>query len=128
MMTVKADPHKVLEGAHCLHLVPCPGELGYILDGNVSSGVDVEQPNLPGRAGFVQHPLLADEMHVVFFVVPCEESSNPEYMNRLKLLKRFCTDRGKGRNISATHEITTFSSTCSGAVSDLISNLNTSFL
>lgn len=70
-------------------------ELGYILDGNISSGVDVEQPNLPGRAGFVQHPPLADKMHVVFFVVPCEESINPEYMNRLKALKRFCTDRGK---------------------------------
>ena len=65
-------------------------------------------------------------MHVVFFVVPCEESSNSEYMNRLKSLKRFCTDRGKSRNISATQETMTVS--CSGTVNALISNLNTSFL
>ena len=103
-MTLKRDSYDALEGAHCLHLVRCSGELGYILDGNISSGVDVEQPNLPGRAGFVQHPQLADKMHVVFFVVPCEESSNPEYMNRLKSLKRFCTDRGKDLMISAIHK------------------------
>lgn len=104
-MTVKADPYDVPEGALVFILLQSSGELGYILDGNISSGVDVEQPNLPGRAGFVQHPPLADKMHVVFFVVPCEESSNPEYMNKLKSLKRFCTDRGKGSTNSATYEL-----------------------
>jgi len=64
------------------------------LDGNICSGVDVTQPNLPSRADFIKQPGLANKMHVVFFVVPCEEATNPEYMDRLRTLKRFCTDRG----------------------------------
>jgi len=72
----------------------CTGELGYILDGNICSGVDVTQPNLPSGADFKQQPSLANKMHVVFFVVPCEEATNPEFMARLRTLKCFCTDRG----------------------------------
>ena len=70
------------------------GELGYILDGNVSSGSDVTQLSQSGRSDFRHFPALSDKMHVVLFVVPCEEGTNSEYMAKLRTMKAFCTSRG----------------------------------
>ena len=73
----------------------CTGELGYILDGNVSCGSDVTQLNQSGRSDFRHFPALSDKMHVVLFAVPCEEGTNSEYMAKLRTMKAFCTSRGK---------------------------------
>ncbi|EIE25680.1 hypothetical protein COCSUDRAFT_60694 [Coccomyxa subellipsoidea C-169] len=70
------------------------GELGYILDGNVSHGFDLSQPIHPQSRDFFAYPALADRVHCVCFVVPSCSASDQEYTTRLKQMKKFAMDRG----------------------------------
>ncbi|BDA43869.1 probable interferon-induced protein 44 [Coccomyxa sp. Obi] len=70
------------------------GELGYILDGNLPNRFDLTQAISPQSHNFVVAPDLADRVHCVCFVVPCQAGSNADYMRRLKELKKDAMDRG----------------------------------
>lgn len=71
--------------------------MGFLLDGNIGSGIDITRPNLPASKNFVHQPELANKMHVVCFVVPCDQGSDPELMDRLRTLKQYATDRGANK-------------------------------
>ena len=70
------------------------GEPGFILDGNLPDRFDLSQAISPQSRDFVTAPDLADRVHCVCFIVPCEAASDQEYMKRLKQMKKFAMDRG----------------------------------
>ena len=69
------------------------GEPGFLLDGNLPDRFDLSQAISPQSSDFVTAPDLADRVHCVCFVVPCDAASDQDYMNRLKEMKKYAMDR-----------------------------------
>ena len=64
------------------------------MDGNISSKMDITQPNLTSSPSYNQQPALKDKMHVVCFVVSCDEGTSPQNMGYLHRLKKIVISRG----------------------------------
>ena len=48
----------------------------------------------PHSRDFRRLPDLADQVHCMCFVVPCDAASDVAYTDRLKQMKKFAMDRG----------------------------------
>ncbi|KAK9815950.1 hypothetical protein WJX72_012481 [[Myrmecia] bisecta] len=70
------------------------GELGFILDGNLPDRFDLASTISVQSPGFNSSPMLADKVHCVCFVVPCESATDEAYIKRLQEMKNFARTRG----------------------------------
>ena len=71
------------------------GELGFILDGNLPNKCKLDGNISLKTEGFNADPSIADAVHCVCFVVPCDAASDESYMARLREMRQFARDRGK---------------------------------
>ena len=79
------------------------GELGYILDGNLPNKCKLDDNISLKTPGFKAEPSIADAVHCMLLVVPCDAASDESYMARLREMRQFARDRGK-HNALATYE------------------------
>ena len=71
------------------------GELGYILDGNLPDGCDLDHPISARTPGFKAQPSIADRVHCVCLVVSCDSATDESYMRRLCEMHEFARARGE---------------------------------
>ena len=71
------------------------GELGFILDGNLPNKCKLDGNILMKTDGFNADPSIADAVHCMCLVVPCDAASDDSYMARLREMRQFARDRGK---------------------------------
>ena len=78
------------------------GELGFILDGNLPNKCKLDGSISLKTEGFNKRPSIADAVHCVCFVVPCDAASDDSYMARLREMRQFARDRGKHECLNRT--------------------------
>eukprot|EP01090_Pellita_catalonica_P012768 TRINITY_DN2855_c0_g1_i1.p1 TRINITY_DN2855_c0_g1~~TRINITY_DN2855_c0_g1_i1.p1 ORF type:complete len:455 (-),score=50.89 TRINITY_DN2855_c0_g1_i1:31-1395(-) len=61
------------------------GEIGYMLDGNISPNFEMSPDITPESQGFVQNPTYAQRMHFAMLIVPAGEFNNQAYFNKFKV-------------------------------------------
>lgn len=71
------------------------GELGYILDGNLPDGCQLDHAISAQTPGFNAKPGIGDRVHCVCLVVPCDSATDESYMQRLCEMRQFARARGK---------------------------------
>ena len=87
------------------------GELGFILDGNLPNKCKLDDNISLKTDGFNSNPSIADTVHCMLLVVPCDAASDESYMARLREMRQFARDRGKLCCLS-THVCTAWSQAC----------------
>ena len=73
------------------------GQLGLILDGHIPDRDDLHDLSnflSWGTSGHVQ-PSIADTVHCMCLVVPCDAASDDTYMARLREMRQLARDRGE---------------------------------
>ncbi|KAL3148230.1 Interferon-induced protein 44-like [Trebouxia sp. C0009 RCD-2024] len=69
------------------------GELGFILDGHLPDKCKLDDPISLRTSGFKAEPGVADAVHCMCLVVPCDAASDDSYMARLRDMRQFARDR-----------------------------------
>ena len=85
------------------------GELGFILDGNLPDKCKLDGHVSMKTEGFKMCPSVADAVHCMCLVVPCDAVSDDSYMRRLREMRQFARDRGKlfcHNHLRCTHCLT----------------------
>ncbi len=72
------------------------GEFGYMLDGNVSAGMQLRGSITPQTPRFRANPTRDDRMHVVVFVVPALDCDSADNLARIADVSRLAAARNVG--------------------------------
>ena len=83
------------------------GELGYILDGNLPNKCKLDDTISLKTPGFKAEASIADAVHCMLLVVPCDAASDESYMARLREMRQFARDRGEHdawQNVNVKHK------------------------
>lgn len=94
------------------------GELGFILDGNLPNKCKLDGSITLKTDGFNADPSIADAVHCMCLVVPCDAASDDSYMARLREMRQFARDRGNEYCICLNKQkkCASFHNACLGAI------------